>query len=482
MPKFVHRVTKYDPANRDERGHYLADDDVNSDRGPIEAAYLQAVVAFAEECGVDRLSVRDPGAFLLEPDEDGMRLEDLFPSLWDFHDGAEVPLEVALELVRMMLRGDEGWCLLEAGDEFFVHIGYDQYMYIGTDRPCERAAARACRLGLFPEPIPESPYSEEPEEPDGPQRPADEEFWARVHWLVASGQAGVLEESPIQNVSRWHRLTPDTVDAVRAGLAPRAMLTVWPPLSTDVAAVLASVPEDGQVEFVRADAAGTITGVRVDGEQREELAALAAGARAAAALPTTVDEHRPLSAAVLPDPDGVLRARWRTIWSPCDRTWAFLNALRPGQAVTGTVTGIADTVTFVDVDGFTARIRQPELSWRWIGDPSAVVAVGRQVTATVLGADLVREELYLSLKALQDNPLTQLADRVGELVDGVVTKVVPFGVFVRIEDRPDGLEGLVPTAESAGEAVQVGDPLAVRITEVDLARQRFVLSRRRALD
>ncbi|MFJ8438486.1 S1 RNA-binding domain-containing protein [Kitasatospora griseola] len=155
--------------------------------------------------------------------------------------------------------------------------------------------------------------------------------------------------------------------------------------------------------------------------------------------------------------------------------------MRPGQAVTGTVTGIADTVAFVDVDGFTARIRQPELAWRWVGDPSSVLAVGQEVTAAVLGADLVREELYLSLKATEENPLIHLADRIGELVDGVVTKLLPFGLFVRIEDRPDGLEGLVPEAESAGEAVQVGDPLTVRITEVDLARQRFLLSRRRAL-
>ncbi|WP_073813561.1 S1 RNA-binding domain-containing protein [Kitasatospora sp. CB01950] len=102
--------------------------------------------------------------------------------------------------------------------------------------------------------------------------------------------------------------------------------------------------------------------------------------------------------------------------------------------------------------------------------------MGGQVTAAVLGADLVREELQLSLRALQDNPLEQLSARVGELVDGVVTGVLPFGLLVRIEDRPDGLQGLVPAAESAGGAVQVGDGLTVRILEVDLARQRFVLS------
>ncbi|MFF0295789.1 S1 RNA-binding domain-containing protein [Kitasatospora sp. NPDC004614] len=475
MPAFVHRVTKYDPANRDERGHYLADDDTDSDRGPIEAAYLQAVVAFAEECGVDRLTIGRPEAAFFASPEDGGRLEGLFPGLHGFHDGAEVSLETALELVRMMLRGGEGWCLLEAGDRFFVHIGWDQYMYIGTDRPCERAVARVRRLGLFPEPIPESPHSEESDEP-GEQRPADEEFWARVHWLVAGGRAGLLEEGYVQNASRWHRLTPETIDAVRAGLTPRAMLTLWPPLSDDVAAALAALPEDDTREFVWEDGSGAVHSVVVHDDQHEELTARVADARAACALPITVDEHRPLLSGALPDEDGVLRARWRTTWSPCDETWMFLKSLRPGQAVTGTVTGIADTVVFVDVGGFTARLRQPELSWRSISDPSDLVEVGQEVTAAVLGADLAREELYLSLRALQDNPLEQLSTRVGELVDGVVTRVLTFGLLVRIEDRPDGLQGLVPAAESACGAVQVGDGLTVRILEVDLARQRVLLS------
>ncbi|MFJ5924277.1 S1 RNA-binding domain-containing protein [Kitasatospora sp. NPDC092948] len=54
--------------------------------------------------------------------------------------------------------------------------------------------------------------------------------------------------------------------------------------------------------------------------------------------------------------------------------------------------------------------------------------------------------------------------------------MLPFGLLVRIEDRADGLQGLVPAAESTGGAVRVGDGLTVRILEVDLARQRFVLS------
>ncbi|MFE3148650.1 hypothetical protein ACFXJ6_18645 [Streptomyces sp. NPDC059218] len=66
-------------------------------------------------------------------------------------------------------------------------------------------------------------------------------------------------------------------------------------------------------------------------------------ARAAAVVPITGDARLPLLTAVLPDSDGILRARWRTEPKPSDRDWSFLKALRRGQIVTG-------TVKFLDVD------------------------------------------------------------------------------------------------------------------------------------
>lgn len=61
MPRaFVHRITKYDPADRDERGHYAGTEDPDSDHGPVEAAYLAAIAAFAEASGIDRLEIREP--------------------------------------------------------------------------------------------------------------------------------------------------------------------------------------------------------------------------------------------------------------------------------------------------------------------------------------------------------------------------------------------------------------------------------------
>ncbi|MFG2995468.1 S1 RNA-binding domain-containing protein [Streptomyces sp. NPDC048340] len=494
MPPFVYRITKYDPADRDEHGSYVGAEDTTNDHGPVEAAYLQAVAAFAENTGVDHLDIREPGIsglahFGLEPAVEGHGLAELFPpDLSGFHDGAEVPLSVGLELVRVMLRENGAWCRLAVEGMFDVQVGWDQYVYVSSDKPCERAVAHTRALGLFPERLEASPYDADSDEP-GVQRPADEDFWARLRWSIALRHAAILEEGYLHNASRWHRLTEDTLDAVRARLTPRAQLTVWPDLSTDVEAVLASLPDEGPVEFVWEDENGSLSSTMVDESDYKELAARVAGARAATALSVTLDERHPLFTAVLPDGDGVLRARWRTEPTPSDRNWAFLKTLHRGQICTGTVTEIASFgVTFVDIGGFTAMINIPELSWRRFDHPSDVVSVGQKISAEILDVDLVRECVPLSLKALQEDPMPQFIQHVGQITNGTVTKLVPFGAFVRIESREDGLEGLVHLSELAEghvdrpeDVVQVGDILTVKIVDVDLPQRRITLSHLQAL-
>jgi len=487
---YVYRVTKYDPADRDEHGSYTGAEPAISDHGPIEAAYLQAVTAFAEDTGVDCLAIREPQIapsfvdFGAEPAIEGHGLTGLFPSdLAGFHDGARVPLAMGLALVRVMLRDNGAWCRLEVEGRFSVHVGWDQYLYIGSSEPCARASARTRALGLFPERLAASPYDAAYDEP-GEQRPADDDFWARVRWLVAVGKAAILEEAYVDNATRWYRLSDGPLDEVRARLTPRARLTVWPDLSTDIPALLADLPDEDLVEFVWEDEDGRITSTVADETQFAELAAQISGARAAAVLPVSVDERHPLFTAVLPDSDGVLRARWRTEPTPSDRDWALLKTLRRGQVVTGAVSSIASFGgTFVDIGGFTAMIDIAELSWRPFDHPSDVVSVGQEITAEVLDVDTVRERVSLSLRAVQDDPWPQVAQRIGQVVTGPVTKIMPFGVCVRVEDREDGFQGLVHTREldeSPGDVIEVGDALTVKIIDVDLARRRIALSHVRA--
>ncbi|WP_330300338.1 S1 RNA-binding domain-containing protein [Streptomyces sp. NBC_00503] len=499
MLPYVYRVTKYDPADRDDHGHYAGTEPAISDHGPVEAAYLRAVAAFAEDTGVDQLSIREPqlGGFAhsgLEPPVDGYGLAGLFPvgpagptgptGPAGFHDGALVPIGVGLELVRAMLRDSGVWCRLEAEGAFTVHVGWDQYLYLGSSRPCEAALDRTRALGLFPERLEKSPYDFAPDDPAYVQRPADDDFWGRLHWTLSAYRAVFLEEVFAANASRWHRLTRDTIETVRSRLTPRSQLSVWPDLLTDVDTAVAALPDEGLVEVVWEDRDGQITSTVVDETQFEAVTSQLAGARAAGVVSTYVGEDLPLFTAVVPDSDGVLRARWQTEPTPSDRDWAFLKTLRRGQVVTGTVTSIASFgVTFVDIGGFTAMINIPELSWRPFNHPSDVVSVGQEITAEVLDVDMVWERVPLSLRAVQEDPWPQVAQRIGQVVTGPVTKVMPFGVFVRIEDREDGFQGLVHTSEldeSPGGVVEVGDALRVKITDVDLARRRIALSQRQA--
>lgn len=142
---------------------------------------------------------------------------------------------------------------------------------------------------------------------------------------------------------------------------------------------------------------------------------------------------------------------------------------------------------FVILDGepasqCTGFIRGPELSWRRIDHPADAVTAGQRVVGEIIDVDTRRGQVQLSLKALQADPLVPFADQAGMVTTGQVTKLIPFGAFVRIAD---GVEGLVHNTEfrdepveDPGQIVSEGDEITVRIVEVDLARRRLTLSAR----
>ncbi|GAA2395771.1 hypothetical protein GCM10010420_21640 [Streptomyces glaucosporus] len=179
---------------------------------------------------------------------------------------------------------------------------------------------------------------------------------------------------------------------------------------------------------------------------------------------------------------GVLEGRGRVPLSAraCEdrELRAFLLGVRPGEIRTGTVAAVRNFGVFVHLDGeppgrCTGFVNVPELTWRHVGRPSEVVRAGQRVSAEVLASDTRRGQVALSLKALEEDPLVRLAERVGETVAGPVTRIVPFGVFVRVAD---GIEGLVHTSGLPEGGVREGDRLTVRIAEVDRRRRRVSLS------
>ncbi|MEO3823703.1 30S ribosomal protein S1 [Actinomadura sp. B10D3] len=164
----------------------------------------------------------------------------------------------------------------------------------------------------------------------------------------------------------------------------------------------------------------------------------------------------------------------------------FLNTLQKGQVRKGVVSSIVNFGAFVDLGGVDGLVHVSELSWKHIDHPSEVVEVGQEVTVEVLDVDMERERVSLSLKATQEDPWQQFArtHQIGQVVPGRVTKLVPFGAFVRVEE---GIEGLVHISELAErhveipeQVVQVGDEIFVKIIDIDLDRRRISLSLKQA--
>ena len=164
----------------------------------------------------------------------------------------------------------------------------------------------------------------------------------------------------------------------------------------------------------------------------------------------------------------------------------FLNTLQKGQIRKGVVSSIVNFGAFVDLGGVDGLVHVSELSWKHIDHPSEVVEVGQEVTVEVLDVDMERERVSLSLKATQEDPWQQFArtHQIGQIVPGKVTKLVPFGAFVRVEE---GIEGLVHISELAErhvevpeQVVQVGTEIFVKIIDIDLDRRRISLSLKQA--
>ena len=129
---------------------------------------------------------------------------------------------------------------------------------------------------------------------------------------------------------------------------------------------------------------------------------------------------------------------------------------------------------FVDLGGVDGLVHVSELSWKHVDHPSEVVQVGQEVEVEVLDVDLERERVSLSLKATQEDPWKEFERKysAGEIIDGQVTKLVPFGAFVRVAA---GIEGLVHISEISEQHIEtpesvlsVGDEVRVKVIEVDV--------------
>ena len=163
-----------------------------------------------------------------------------------------------------------------------------------------------------------------------------------------------------------------------------------------------------------------------------------------------------------------------------------LESITENQVCRGVVRRITDYGAFVDLGGVDGLLHITEMSWTRIGHPSDVVKTGQKIEVMVLRFDREQKRISLGLKQILPDPWDKLRDeyRVGQTVAGTVSRVVPFGAFVRLES---GIEGVIPNSELPGErgqraqsVLKEGQSVQAKIVNLRSEERRMTLSLRQA--
>jgi len=166
----------------------------------------------------------------------------------------------------------------------------------------------------------------------------------------------------------------------------------------------------------------------------------------------------------------------------------LFSSLQVSQRVKGTVRSIAPFGVFIDLGGIDGLVHKSELSWNKVNNPETAYAIGDEVEAEVIDINHERGRISLSIRRLQPDPWQESVAKykIGDVIEGTVTKLVNFGAFVRVEE---GLEGLIHISELSnqrvahpGDVVKEGEVLKLKIISLDSERHRLGLSLKQADD
>jgi small subunit ribosomal protein S1 len=162
-----------------------------------------------------------------------------------------------------------------------------------------------------------------------------------------------------------------------------------------------------------------------------------------------------------------------------------IEGLEEGQVYTGRVTSVADFGAFVNVNGADGLVHLSELSWERVTHPSEVLEVGQEVKVKVISVDKEKKRIGLSIRALQGDPWNEKVAKfkVGQLVEGTITRLTKFGAFARLEGDVEGLIHISELSENRinhpKESVKEGDVLTLRVIRIDEDQRRIGLSLRK---
>jgi small subunit ribosomal protein S1 len=154
--------------------------------------------------------------------------------------------------------------------------------------------------------------------------------------------------------------------------------------------------------------------------------------------------------------------------------------LKVGDEVEGVVTGVIDFGAFVNVDGIEGLIHISEISWERVENPRDYVKVGETVKAKIIAID--KDRLSLSLKQMSEDPWLKevKAFSAGELVEGKITRITPFGAFVQLSPS---VEALVHVSEMSDDdnvdpekIFQLNEKKKFKVLDIDTEARKISLS------
>lgn len=166
------------------------------------------------------------------------------------------------------------------------------------------------------------------------------------------------------------------------------------------------------------------------------------------------------------------------------RKESLIGRLQVGEVRTGRVVSLVDFGAFVDIGGAEGLVHLTELSWKHVTHPKEVLKVGQEVKVEVISVDPEAKRIGLSMKRQEADPWDTVAInfQVGQLVQGIVTKMTKFGAFVRLVDVPE-IEGLVHISELSEqrvnhprEVLKEDETVTLRIIKMDISERRLGLS------
>ncbi|MDD3481181.1 MAG: S1 RNA-binding domain-containing protein, partial [Patescibacteria group bacterium] len=155
-----------------------------------------------------------------------------------------------------------------------------------------------------------------------------------------------------------------------------------------------------------------------------------------------------------------------------------------GQKVKGKVTGVVDFGIFMNVDGIEGLVHISEISWDRVEDPKKFAKVGDELEVTIIGKE--QDKVSLSLKRLKEDPWSNEVGKikVGDEIQGEVTRITPFGAFVRISNSVEALVHISELSEehiaNPSEVVEVGKKYKFRVVSVDIDNHKLALSLKKA--